>query len=131
MSLTGVMCLCEDNLTNLDEGSAFPDEFKKSVLSFHMEKYARELSEEEIEQIVSTETYYGFPLECSLFCSILMNFNIGSKYFRQPSVVLMDEINALRNLTYRMRGMKWLLSIYKVMRIRTSISSTLLCTKPY
>jgi energy-coupling factor transporter ATP-binding protein EcfA2 len=31
-SLTGV--LCEDNLTNLDDGSAFPDEFKKSVLSF-------------------------------------------------------------------------------------------------
>ena len=95
MSLNGV--LCEDNLTNLDEGSAFPDEFKKSVLSFHMKKHTRELNEREIERIVSTETYYGFPFECSLFCSISMNFNLGSKYFRQPSVVLMDEINALRN----------------------------------
>jgi hypothetical protein len=95
MSLNGV--LCEDNLTNLDEGSAFPDEFKKSVLSFHMKKHKRELNEREIERIVSTETYYGFPFECSLFCSISMNFNLGSKYFRQPSVVLMDEINALRN----------------------------------
>jgi hypothetical protein len=95
ISLTGV--LCEDNLTNLDSGSAFPDEFKKSVLSFHMTKHARELSQKEIERIISTKTYYGFPLECSLFCSISMNFNIGSKYYRQPSVVLMDEINALRN----------------------------------
>jgi exonuclease I len=64
MSLNGV--LCEDNLTNLDEGSAFPDEFKKSVLSFHMKKHTRELNEREIERIVSTETYYGFPFECSL-----------------------------------------------------------------
>jgi SpoVK/Ycf46/Vps4 family AAA+-type ATPase len=95
MRLTGV--LCEDNLTNLDEGSAFPDEFKKSVLSFHMKKHARELSEKETERICSTETYYGFPLECSLFCSISMNFYLGSKYYRQPSVILMDEINALRN----------------------------------
>ena len=95
MRLTGV--LCEDNLTNLDDGSAFSDEFKKSVLSFHMRKHAREISEKEIERIVSTKTYYGFPLECSLFCSIQMNFNLGSKYYRQPSVVLMDEINALRN----------------------------------
>ena len=89
--------MCEDNLTNLDDGSAFPDEFKKSVLSVHMRKHARELSEKEIERIVSKKTYYGFPLECSLFCSISMNFNLGSKYFRQPSVVLMDEINTLRN----------------------------------
>ena len=95
MRLTGV--LCEDNLTNLDEGSAFPDEFKKSVLSVHMRKHARELSEKEIERIVSKKTYHGFPLECSLFCSISTNFNLGSKYYRQPSVVLMDEINALRN----------------------------------
>ena len=95
MSLIGV--LCEDNLTNLDKGSAFPDEFKKSVLSFHMTKHARELSEKEIKRIVSTKTYYGFPLECSLFCSIQMHFNLGSKYYRQPSVGLMDEINELRN----------------------------------
>ena len=26
-----------------------------------------------------------------------MNINLGSKFFRQPLVVLMDEINALRN----------------------------------
>jgi hypothetical protein len=74
MSLNGV--LCEDNLTNLDEGSAFPDEFKKSVLSFHMKKHTRELNEREIERIVSTETYYGFPFECSLFCSISMTVMI-------------------------------------------------------
>jgi hypothetical protein len=56
MSLTGV--LCEDNLTNLDDGSAFSDEFKKSVLSFHMRKHAREISEKEIERIVSKIMIY-------------------------------------------------------------------------
>ncbi|CAC5412745.1 unnamed protein product [Mytilus coruscus] len=86
-----------------DEKRALIDRHLKNYVSrqtTHGNSYIMEremqVSEKEVENIINTETFIGFPYMCANFFGNTDNFKLGSKYFRQPHKLLLDEIEQLR-----------------------------------
>ncbi|XP_052105099.1 uncharacterized protein LOC127738062 isoform X2 [Mytilus californianus] len=64
--------------------------------NLYMMEREMQVSEKEVEIIINTETFIGFPYMCANFFGNTDNFKLGSKYFRQPHKSLLDEIEQLR-----------------------------------
>lgn len=67
-------------------------EEKRNILNKHTS--AMDLSQEQCDEIIKNEDY--FPLLCKLFSSKAEYKNEGVRFFREPIVVLKEEINAFK-----------------------------------
>ncbi|VDI12813.1 Hypothetical predicted protein, partial [Mytilus galloprovincialis] len=93
-------------MVDLDYEFSMSRDEKRALIDRHMQNYVSrqtthgnldmQVSEKEVENIINTDTFFGFPFMCANFFGNTDNFKLGSKYFRQPHNSLLDEIEQLR-----------------------------------
>ncbi|XP_071164677.1 uncharacterized protein [Mytilus edulis] len=98
-------------MVDLDYEFPMSKDEKRALIDRHLKNYVSrqttdgnsiilereiQVSEKEVEKIINTDTFFGFPFMCANFFGNTDNFKLGSKYFRQPHKSLLDEIEQLR-----------------------------------
>ena len=93
-------------MVDLDYEFPMSKDEKRALIDRHLQNYVSrpakhgnldiQVSEKEVENIINTDTFLGFPFMCASFFENTDSFKLGSKYFRQPHKSLLDEIEQLR-----------------------------------
>ncbi|CAG2245275.1 unnamed protein product [Mytilus edulis] len=93
-------------MVDLDYEFPMSKDEKRALIDRHLQNYVSrptkhgnldiQDSEKEVENIINTDTFLGFPFMCASFFGNTDSFKLGSKYFRQPHKSLLDEIEQLR-----------------------------------
>ncbi|XP_052076432.1 uncharacterized protein LOC127714418 isoform X2 [Mytilus californianus] len=88
--------LSEARVVNLNGSFILSDLEKQNILEMHAKHFGRDISICEIESIIATNSYLGFPQACRLFCSFEKFFKMGHAFFTSPTEELQKEISFLK-----------------------------------
>ncbi|VDI29793.1 Hypothetical predicted protein [Mytilus galloprovincialis] len=71
---------------------------KEKVLTSHAKHYGLKIDWFQMQKIIKTDPYLGFPQACHLFCSCKNFYDMGYKFFTSPTEELQKEIRHLKRL---------------------------------
>lgn len=81
---------------NLNGHSSLQKSEKKDILTVIAKHYRLDIGYTEIQKIIKTDPYLGYPEACRLFCSIDNFRKLGHKFFSSPSEELKREISTFK-----------------------------------
>ncbi|XP_063416231.1 uncharacterized protein LOC134697874 [Mytilus trossulus] len=105
--VTNHQLLSEASIININGNFSLSTLEKKAMLINHSNHHghfrsrkAKMLEDVEIQNIIKTNPYLGFPEACRLFCSFETFFAMGHKFFTSPTKELQSEIRRLKRSGY-------------------------------
>ncbi|CAG2244835.1 unnamed protein product [Mytilus edulis] len=105
--VTNHQLLSEASIININGNFSLSTLEKKAMLINHSKHHghfrlrkAKMLNDVEIQNIIKTDPYLGFPEACRLFCSFQTFFAMGHKFFTSPTKELQSEIRRMKRSGY-------------------------------